>query len=254
MIILHSYESSRGSLLGDSICGIPVVTALTELAQARGEDVYYDCPNADVAALMPKKLGLKSIYEMPSGGQHMVHRISIHDLFARFQHQFHPTVGLCVMQGISAGQSGSLRPEIEFERVDVPVYDIIISPFSRANGVRMMPIAHWDQVLLQFSDLKIAVVGATGEPQAFIQKNVSYEYGRPIHEVCSLLEAAKLVVTIDNGIGRLMSALTAQHLLLCSNAVQANWGLYDTNYIFDHPKNFNVNGRVVSAIRSLLNV
>jgi hypothetical protein len=251
MIILHSYEAERGSLLGDSICGIPAVTKLAALAAARNEVVYYDCPNAFVRAIMPAKLGLRSLYEAPSNEAHTIHRISVHALFEQFTHHYHPTVGMCLMQQLELAGTDPIKPLIEFTKISVPSYDLIFSPFSRANGVRMMPIAEWQGLLGRLSDLKIACIGSAEEPQPFA--NIDYLYGLPPHEVCSYLDAAKLVVTIDNGIGRLMSALSSQHLLLCSSAVWPQWGLYPaTASIYDSPKNFNVNDRVITAIRSLL--
>jgi hypothetical protein len=113
----------------------------------------------------------------------------------------------------------------------------------------MWPIDEWKALLPKLGG-KIVHLGSGEDPKPF--DGIDYFYDQPLDRVACLLNKARVVITIDNGIGRLAHAVGhPKHILLCSNVVGEVWGSYDgAHTIYDSPKAFGQD-RVLNLIRSV---
>jgi hypothetical protein len=238
-------------LLGDSLMSLPLIKILSERTQHR-TSLFLQMSNRHTASLIPQRWGYKDIWDVPIDAAQAVKRIYVQDMYKQFgQHTVHPTVGFLNYFGFNEFTE-AVRPEIEFNfNEQVPQYDFIISAVSRANGVRMWPFEEWKRFLPQLRQHgTVCMVGTEEDGRPF--EDIDYFYGHSLQDSCSLLSKARCVITIDNGIGRLMHAIGGNHVLLCSNAVGQVWGTYPgAHVIYDSPKAFGVE-RVLSLVRSVI--
>jgi len=247
MSVIYNGYNRHGyleGLVGDSISAIPVIKHI-----ALTGPTFMQSINPEVAGLIPKYLGIKPMYLMPNSAADLIYKVSIHELFERYQHTYHPTVGLFHLLGFNTNGEAAIRPEIEFEvRDEHPRYDFVISAISRANGVRMWPLDEWRALIPQLPGT-VCMVGLESDGRPF--EGIDYYYDHPLADVAAVLSKAGVVITIDNGISRLMHAVGGKHLLLCSNAVQLNWGGYpEAHILYGPPKEFGVQN-VLDKVRSI---
>ncbi len=235
-------------LLGDSLMTIPFMIHLAKKQPAG--TCFLTMKNWDVANLIPKKYGIRPVWEMTGSTAHTCVKLDISTVFARCggQHMFHPTVGFFKLYNETPPNERAIQPEIEFEVKDEhPAYDYVISAMSRANGVRMWPLDEWRKLIPQLPG-SVCMVGSADEAQPF--EGIDYYLGHSLQDVAAVLSKAKCVITIDNGISRLTHAVGANHILLCSNVVGEVWGSYPgATLVYDGPKNFGVD-RVLALAKA----
>ena len=105
-------------------------------------------------------------------------------------------------------------------------FDIVFAPFSGSDfdGSKTWPLARWLQLSTELNPLKIVLLcGGTEKTDGFNEHVTDMIRGRDLREVCGILRSAKIVLTIDNGIGWLAQAMGCQHVLLQPSNYRPTW-------------------------------
>jgi hypothetical protein len=242
------YVYNDACLLGDSLCSLPTFQALALRSE---EPVYWYLDNKFTRELMPKSYNLIFTPEPPVG---MTKRIDLSVLrsfnnYSVFMHMIHAymrDVGLPISKELP-------KLDIEYEKIDVPVYDYVISPFSASDvkNNKMWPLDRWQKVIhkLKEGGATIAVVGSSRTDKEVLT-DVDYYFDYKLDYICNLLLAAKKVLTIDNGISHLCHFVGANHRMLYPACLPSHWvdnRNPNAKRIIAHPLQFNVNSMIQLA-------
>ena len=219
MIIFSGYrEGYPEHNMGDAILTIPFITYMANL-----ETVYLQMHNEEVRELIDHP-NIKPITQLYQATNQNCLRLSINDVILTIGRDFHPSVGLFKLFDVKISEE-VLTPKINFKKQKVEKYDYVISPFTEDKN-REWDLNNWNKVLPYLG--KVAIIGSIREPIPWTFDNVDYIYGESLDYVCSLLEEADKIVTIDTGPSRLAHALNLgnKHYILCSCVVPLVWGTY----------------------------
>jgi hypothetical protein len=237
VIILAGYNPSYPEHnMGDAILMIPFISHLAEHA---GEPVFYKLNNHEVEELIPDHPNLHAMRTLPLESTHRILRCSVNDLIERQHRRIHPTIGIFQLHNMQVPtDQWAIRPQLSYREEQVPAYDYVISPFTEDKN-REMPMSTLRSLLEQLPGSK-CLIGRKGEPMNWA--GVSYGYGESLHWVCSLMQRARCVITVDNGPGRLAHALDhPHHILLASTIVPYHWAAYPmAKMLYAEPRAWSV--------------
>ena len=108
-------------------------------------------------------------------------------------------------------------------------YDFLISPYSHSDiqGNKLWPLDRW-QVVIDYLATKgsVGILGATTGVYGSVTctyNQATPVFDQPLAEVANLIRLAKLVISIDNGISHLTSAVGSNHILLYPACLAPTW-------------------------------
>lgn len=207
----------RERKIGDSLCIVP---AALQLARRTGRAVTLRgafCP-----AVMPLLRGQPIRLDRgPAGAATATARLDIQAVYERANRDnAHMASGFCRCLGLPP-PALPLDLGLAADDIGLP-RGIVISPFSgSANGwYKVWPIARWRDLVRQLAarhpDAPLYVVGAaTDDVAPFLVLGVLPLVDFTLPEVLALLRAARVFVSIDNGLSHLAHfGAVARHVLL----------------------------------------
>lgn len=262
---------------------LPGVLEYAKRKRAEGFTCEIAWTNPAVADLFPhEKYGIRRVL-----GPIPVNRtkLSIHDMVwdgvGRTPLHQHPTAQFMSYLGFHELSHRVHRPEIVFpESLDAKTYDVLVAPYILAEAERFWELPKWQTVIdyLVAQGLSVGVLrGSTIPPledlrkinrqnQAHFAVNAArmtrsltgceYIVDRKLTEVAYLMKRARLVLTVDSGPSRLAHAVNIgrKHVLLCSNHVSRDWGIYPECTSWYGSMNDLQLGDVVPLVDSVLRV
>ena len=109
-------------------------------------------------------------------------------------------------------------PILNYEKQNVPTFDVVLSPFSHSEGGKKWDYEQWNRVVEYLESKNIAYTILSNDQYynnditPFLGKN--HTRNQSLDVVLSIIEKAKLVISIDNGISHLTHFLGTPHILL----------------------------------------
>jgi len=124
-----------------------------------------------------------------------------------------------------ATPTAPIRPVLNVPDLDVPVYDYLLSPFSRSLPIEQKwDMPNWEQLAnrLKEQGYEVAVLGNSQYDQKF--KNITNEQDRPIAEVLNMIKKCrKGLISVVTGTSHLAYAMGTKNYLL--NNQGGKWGV-----------------------------
>ncbi|HET9019992.1 MAG TPA: hypothetical protein VFN46_10410 [Acetobacteraceae bacterium] len=207
----------RERKIGDSLCAVP---AILRLAQLSGRAVTLRgafCP-AVMPLLRDHPIRLD---RGPTGGSPDGYRLDIQAVYDRAgRMNEHMATGFCRSLGLPA-PALPVDPGLAADDIGLPP-GVVISPFSgSANGwYKVWPVSRWldltQRIAARYPAAPIYVVGAaTDDVTPFLTGGLMPLIDFTLPEVLALIRAARVFVSIDNGLSHLAHfGRVSRHVLL----------------------------------------
>lgn len=182
--------------------------------------------------LLPKELNIKSVDEVDDNAIEL-------DLIGAFRYsegyKYH--MSQCYHQQFGLPTpSQPIKPELDVPNIEVPIYDYILTPFSRSLpeyqkwGLHRWQELSWD---LNKNKYSTCIFGnSLYDPKI---NGLQMEYDRPMVEVLNMIKKCrKGVISVITGISHLSYAMDAKNCLLSGQGV-TGWGINPNATIIDNP-------------------
>ena len=208
-------------LVGDSLCTLPVIDHLSK--QFPGAHLWM--ANNHVRQLIPETVNVVHVADRPNRSNYdRVFATNIGSAFMPRHGLGHMTAAY-FWQLLGQDSREPVRPSIRTQPA-ARHFDFVISPYSASGpDSKQWPLDNWAPVIAELQRHgSVCVVGSssgTYRNQSFsICENV---FDAPLTEVADMLQQARAVITIDNGISHLAYAAGAKHFLLYPKILPLCW-------------------------------
>jgi ADP-heptose:LPS heptosyltransferase len=213
-------------LLGDAMGTIPLI-----IDWAKTYQIYLLAstdPSAEqIYNMIPKKYGIKSIWDIPSNGHYEIRKFDLDRAFAlsHGEHELHMTQAHYAVFGLPIPPA-PIKPELEFDNKDVPIYDYIICPFSRClPDAQKWQREKWNELISHMPDRQFAIFGNEKyDDPSFINPtdNATYVFSKPLDEVMNLIKKVRYgLISGSTGPSHFAHALGTRNFLFINQGAFA---------------------------------
>ncbi|MEX6688153.1 hypothetical protein QTN47_11640 [Danxiaibacter flavus] len=209
----------KDGLIGDFLGFVPVIT---ELAKQDELHLVIHPESAAIFSLIPKKLNISQ--------QQPVHynRILKLDAYEACKishiHNYYMSQAHFAYLGMPV-PSIPPKAELEYEAVDVALFDYILAPFSRSlPSEQHWPKEQWQKLVDQMPQYSFCIIGHERDDHHFIAgNNVTGMFNKPIVQIINVLKRARRgLISIVSGPSHLAFHLGVKNYLLTNQ--QMTWG------------------------------
>ena len=217
---------SEIGLIGDTLGYFPAMIELSNTV-----DMLYVVPHPEIYELfdmIPKKYDISR--HIPENYQdentkkldlQLAFSLAIQNNLHMIQSHYY-FVGLPIPSNIP-------KPELDVPDIKVPVYDYIISPFSRSlPNEQLWQKEKWLELVNKLSNKSFAIFGNSkyDDVKYLEAPNVIVEFGRPFVEVANIMKKAKHgLLSVVTGTSHLAYALDVKNYLLENQSQSMKWGI-----------------------------
>jgi ADP-heptose:LPS heptosyltransferase len=262
----------RDEQVGDALMSLPALHALAwELAKDRLIYAAFTC--REVAEIAEWPINVRDILRFepqfglgsPGGpAPYADCDVIVLGIAAAIAYQFHdtmlhPTQCLMAWAGLDVPDHVP-QPKLNVPDMDVPAYDFIVAPWSRARD-RSLETAEAVELVDTLAQLcdepRIAILGGVTDPFWPVVPwhpggVVAYEYGKPWPYVVNLMRRCKkAVITTDSAPSRLAHAAgITNHVLLAASVTPPQWQSHPgVHMVYGPPRQWKLD-QILDAVQA----
>lgn len=274
---------NEAGLLGDSLCGFGLIEYIAKQEGMQGIPLYVLLRHKGVREIIPQTMesnikiinDLEDLWDLHPGilrhdflkldaGKGMAASYNpdgsnLHMLQSHFRVHNYPVPTSVITPKLKWYYDWEWQGDIDDSgKVTCPVYDYIISPFSRSDdhNNKLWPYERWQEVInyLNSHNYTVAVLGVSKYDPRQLFTGVDYIFDYSLPQVCDLIShVRKAMLTIDNGISHLTHFLKKPHVLLYPSCLATEWvSNFNDNAIIhkDRPLDISVD-KVIEMIHQV---